>query len=77
MKTIVSAWGNSLAVRIPRAFAVHMGIDAGREVELLLEPDGIRIAPIGQDLDMLLGQVTPENIHGETYSGSPAGKEIW
>ena len=77
MKTTISTWGNSLAVRIPRAFAVHMGIAAGREVELLLESNSIRITPEGHDLAIVLERVTPENIHGETDSGPPTGKETW
>ena len=77
MKTVIRTWGNSLAVRIPRAFAVHIGIAAGKEVDLLLESNGIHIVPEGHDLNMLLEQVTPENIHGETDTGSALGKEIW
>ena len=77
MKTVIRTWGNSLAVRIPKAFAVHMGIDSGKEVELLLEPNGLRISSVEQDLDMLLEQVTPENLHREVQTGSAVGKELW
>ncbi|MEK7201041.1 MAG: AbrB/MazE/SpoVT family DNA-binding domain-containing protein [Patescibacteria group bacterium] len=77
MKTTIGTWGNSLAVRIPKAFAIHMGIDSGKEVELSLAPDGLHIEPLGQDLRTLLKQVTPENLHGEVQTGSPVGKEIW
>jgi hypothetical protein len=28
-------------------------------------------------LDQLLGDVTPENRHGETSFGPPVGREIW
>lgn len=77
MKTIIRTWGNSLAVRIPKAFAVHMGIDSGKEVELFLEPNGLRISSVEQDLNRLLEQVTPENLHGEVQTGTAVGKEIW
>jgi antitoxin MazE len=77
MKTVIRTWGNSLAVRIPKAFAVHMGIDSGEEVELSLEPNGLHIACVGQDLHLLLEQVTPENLHGEVQTGSAVGKEVW
>ena len=77
MKTVIRTWGNSLAVRIPRAFAMHMDMHAGREVELFLESDGLRIAAADRDLEALLQCVTPENIHGETATGSVSGKEIW
>lgn len=77
MKTFIHKWGNSLAVRIPKAFAVHLGIDSGEEIELLLEPKGLRISPMGRDLNTLLNLVTPENLHGEVRTGSAVGKEIW
>lgn len=77
MKTFIRTWGNSLAVRIPKAFAVHMGIDSGKEVELFLESNGLRISSPGQDLKALLEQVTPENLHEEVRTGSAIGKEVW
>ncbi|MFH0770037.1 MAG: AbrB/MazE/SpoVT family DNA-binding domain-containing protein [Candidatus Peregrinibacteria bacterium] len=77
MKTVIRTWGNSLAVRIPKAFAVHMGIDSGKEVELSLESNGMRISSIEQDLNALLAHVTPENLHGEVRTGSVIGKEVW
>lgn len=77
MKTTIRTWGNSLAVRIPKAFAIHMGIDSGKEVELSLAPDGLHIESLGQDLRTLLKQVTPKNLHGEVRTGSAVGKEIW
>ncbi len=77
MKAVIRTWGNSLAIRIPKAFAVHMGIDSGKEVEISLERSGLHIASIGQDLDILLAQVNPENLHGEVRTGSVIGKEVW
>ena len=77
MKAVIRTWGNSLAIRIPKAFAMHLGIDSGKEVELFLEPSGLRIAPAGHDLTALLQQVTPENLHGETQTGTAVGREVW
>ncbi len=77
MKTTIQTWGNSLAVRIPKAFAMHMGIGTGEEVELSLESDGLHIVCTGQDLDSLLEHVTPANLHGEIHAGSVVGKEVW
>jgi antitoxin MazE len=34
MRTRVQKWGNSLALRIPKPFAVEMGLEKDREVEL-------------------------------------------
>ncbi len=77
MKTKIQRWGNSLGIRIPKAFAVHMGIDSGEDVELSLEQNGLHIACTSQDLSSLLKQVTPENMHGEVQTGSVTGKEVW
>lgn len=77
MKTVIRTWGNSLAVRIPKAFAAHMGIDSGKEVELSLERSGLHITFPGQDLDTVLKQVTPQNVHQEVQTGSATGKEVW
>ena len=77
MRAVIRTWGNSLAVRIPKAFAVHMGIDAGKEVELFPERDGLRIEFVGQDLNLLLEQITPENLHAEAQTGSAIGQELW
>lgn len=66
-----------MAVRIPKAFAVHLGIDAGKEVELSLESHSLKISSVEQDLHALLSCVTPENTHGEVRTGSSIGREIW
>ena len=77
MKTTIRTWGNSLAVRIPKAYAMHLGIISGKEVELSMEHDALHITSIGQDLESLLEKVTAENLHGETTTGIPQGRELW
>ncbi|MEI8230218.1 MAG: AbrB/MazE/SpoVT family DNA-binding domain-containing protein [Candidatus Peregrinibacteria bacterium] len=77
MKTTIRSWGNSLAVRIPKAYAVHLGIISGKEVELSMELGALRISSLDQKLESLLEKVTAENLHGETDTGAPIGKEIW
>ncbi|MDB4978228.1 MAG: transcriptional regulator/antitoxin, MazE [Candidatus Peribacteria bacterium] len=77
MKTVIRSWGNSLAVRIPKAFAMHLGIEPGKEVDLSMEPDGLKIATSVQNLESLLKQVTSQNIHSETLTGDSTGREVW
>jgi antitoxin MazE len=79
MKTEVQKWGNSLAVRIPKSFAVQTGIDRGTVVDLSLVEGSIVIVPEGPDyrLDELLAKVTKKNIHAEVEYGPPRGKEAW
>lgn len=77
MKTRVQRWGNSLAVRIPSAFAEQAGLAQESPVDLLLEGDQIIIRPQRTRLEDLLAGVTPDNLHGETDFGAPAGRESW
>ena len=80
MKTSVQRWGNSLAVRIPRAFAAETRIEDGTEVELLLKGDDLVVRPVRRRrlaLSELLKKVTPTNRQDEVSSGAPVGQEIW
>lgn len=80
MRTRIVKWGNSLGLRIPRAFAAEVGVADGTPVELTLE-DGclvIRtVAPAGWTLDGLLAGVTPENLHAVVDTGDAVGRESW
>lgn len=75
----VTRWGNSLAVRIPKALAEQTNITEGSEVELGVA-DGaltVRAKARGYTLEELLEQVTPDNRHDEIDWGAPQGKESW
>ncbi len=66
MLTKVQKWGNSLAVRIPSAFAKEIGLCPDTEVELRLEDKKLVIIPSKRkQLEELIKQITPENVHGE------------
>ncbi|HEV8639090.1 MAG TPA: AbrB/MazE/SpoVT family DNA-binding domain-containing protein [Chloroflexota bacterium] len=82
MRVAVQKWGNSLAVRIPRALAEEVGIERGSQVELAVEQGRLVAAPLRPrasryTLDELLAQVTDENVHDEVDFGPPVGKERW
>lgn len=79
MQTI-SKWGNSLAVRIPAAFAETVGIEEGAEVEMKVRAGRLIVIPARSrrfDLRRLVAQITPENSHELIDWGKPAGKETW
>ena len=75
----ITRWGNSLAVRIPKALAEQTSIREGSEVDLSVADGTLTIRPRARvySLDELLAQVTPENRHEETDWGEPRGKEVW
>ena len=80
MKTQVQKWGNSLAVRIPKAFASDLGIDQDSAIELSLEDGCLVLRPTAipkYELRNLLSRVTEENRHGEYDLGDPTGSEEW
>ncbi len=80
MRVRVQMWGNSLALRIPKPFADHMGIAADAELELTLARGRLVLAPItptAYRLDDLLSGVDAKNIHRETDFGDPVGREMW
>jgi len=66
MKTSVQKWGNSLAVRIPKAFAEGLGWGENAPVEMSLEEGALIIKTDRARtwvLDTLLAGVTDDNIH--------------
>ncbi len=80
MRARVQRWGNSLALRIPSAFAVETTIEQGSEVELTLEDGRLVVTPVAEpafSLEALLAEVTPDNLHAEVDSGAPEGAEAW
>ena len=80
MITRVQKWGNSLALRIPKAFAAEVGLQREASVEISLEDGGIVIRPVTEPkltLKQLLAKVTKENLHHEVDTGPAVGKETW
>ena len=79
-ETTVSKWGNSLAVRIPRAVAKESRLSEGDCLALNLDRDGsivLRSARRRYELAELVSRITPKNRHRETDWGPPQGKESW
>jgi antitoxin MazE len=80
MQTMIQQWGNSLALRIPKAFAQQAKVKKGSRVRLTVEKNRLVVEPVKEtkmSLESLLAKVTPGNIHPETNWGRPKGKEIW
>jgi antitoxin MazE len=79
MRARVQKWGNSLAVRIPKSYAVDAGLDSETEVELSLEDGKLVLTPYAAKftLRQLMAQITDENLHNEVDTGTAVGREIW
>ena len=80
MITTIQKWGNSLAVRIPKALAEDAQVEEGARVDLAVKDGCLTVVPTSTqsyDLESLLDQVTPDNMHGEVDFGQRCGKEAW
>jgi antitoxin MazE len=76
----IQKWGNSLGLRIPKAFAAEVGVGPGSSVDVSVHEGELVVRPLRQDalrLSDLLAGVTPENVHAETPTGAAVGKEVW
>mgnify|MGYP002624109351 CR=1 FL=1 len=80
MRSKVRKWGNSLAIRIPKAFADEVGFTEDGEVDLSVVDDQLVISRgAGATLSLkdLLARVTEDNRHGEVDAGPSVGREAW
>jgi antitoxin MazE len=75
----VVGWGNSHALRIPRAMLDALNIREGDEVELMVEEGRLTVRPVHPKitLESLVAAITPENCHEEIDWGKPVGNEVW
>ena len=78
MTAKVQKWGNSLALRLPKALADEFRLEPGSVVELrvfggklIVEPH----RPPQYRLEDLLKKVSKRNLHAEIKTGRPVGKE--
>jgi antitoxin MazE len=72
-------WGNSVALRIPKAFAQEIHAFAGRAADITVQNGNLVVTPLKAPvytLDELLSGMTPENLHGEYRTTSAVGEEF-
>jgi antitoxin MazE len=80
MKVQVQKWGNSLALRIPKSFAIESRIEQGTLVDLSVVKGKLIVAPTAErkdTLDEFLATITKRSIHSEIDTGPSVGKESW
>jgi antitoxin MazE len=76
-------WGNSLALRVPKAFAESIGASEGKQAEMTVK-EGTLVVRVSKArrrrryvLEELIDGITEENRHREIGWGPPAGNEVW
>ena len=74
----VKKWGNSLAVRLPKDISKALSVQNNSFLELELVGDGLLLKPKkSSELDKLISQINPQNLHAEIKTGKSVGNEIW
>lgn len=83
MKVTIAKWGNSKAVRLPKALTDAPGFEEGSQLELTVEQDGLRLRrPAKTSRDLLQQMVAeakrlgPENEPPTLDWGPDRGSEI-
>ncbi len=79
MQTRIQKWGNSLAIRIPKPFAMEVGLEQNSLVTVSIEEGKLLLEPIkpSYSLEELLAEVTKDNLHHEVETGPAVGNEVW
>jgi len=81
MEGRVVKWGNSLAIRIPRAIAAETKLEYGTSVDVRAEEGAMVVRPVTPppqvNLKALLKKVTKATLHGEVSTGRRRGRETW
>lgn len=89
MELVLSHWGNSLGLRLPKSIAKMLHLKGGSKVTVALKNGKLILSPLVEtstleslaksiDLEAMVGQVTSKNKHISLESEeSPVGNEVW
>jgi len=79
MTTLVSKWGNSLGVRIPKSLAAEVAVEDGDTVDISVQDGAIVVRPAAgrYSIEDLAARITGKNRHRETDWVRPVGNESW
>lgn len=77
MRSHVAKWGNSLSLRLPKAFVDRLHLKEGDAIDLDIDDGRLLITPANPSYDLkeLLAEITEEN-QPESFDVSPMGQEI-
>ena len=84
MRVAFQKWGNSLALRVPKAFADEIGASDGKIAEMTMSNGKLVIEVLRAkrrkrrySLDNLVAGITPDNRYEEIDWGPPVANEAW
>lgn len=75
----ITAWGNSLGIRLPQEALRELGLSDGGIVDVVVEHNKIILLPIKEEytLEKLLENITPDMQHDEIDLSEAVGNKIW
>jgi antitoxin MazE len=78
MQVLLSKWGNSLGLRLPKALTAEIGVTDGQKVEVRAEGGRIIVEPVRKalTLEQMMENVTPEAMREAWDWGEDVGREI-
>lgn len=76
MRIRLTKWGNSLGIRLPKIFAMQMGMKSGDEIMVDIRDQSLILSKT-ETLDQLLSHVSASSTHEETDTGDIRGREAW
>ncbi len=80
MISTVQKWGNSMAVRLPKALVQATALEQGTRVTIEVKEGRIVVTPVrtpAYRLEELVRGITRRNWHRAVETGSPRGREAW
>ncbi len=79
MKSTISKWGNSLALRLPKEAIERANLHDGDEVTIIEDRGRLILDPKTRvNLDELIAQMSPDAFHDDPFAAAPVvGAEIW
>ena len=81
MNAIIQKWGNSQAIRLPKALLETANLKENEQIQILAEPNKIVIKkieiPKHRTLKERLANFDGDYVFQEWDTGGPVGKEVW
>lgn len=78
MQVLISKWGNSLGLRLPRALTAAIGVSEGQKVEIRAEGGKLIVEPARTPLtwEKMLENTDPDELRKAWDWGEDVGREI-
>ncbi len=78
MEVVISKWGNSLGLRLPRALVRQIGVSEGQSVSVVAEGNRLIVeaAAPSYRLEDMLSNVTPDAMRAAFQWDADMGREV-